>query len=71
MGLDIRLPIGLMFTLIGAILLVYGALGDHSIYAKSLGVNVNFVWGIVLLIFAQIMIVLGRRGQAREAKIKK
>jgi hypothetical protein len=71
MGLDIRLPIGLMFTLIGFILLIYGALGDHTIYAKSLGVDVNLVWGIVLLVFAQIMIVLGRRAQAREAKNKK
>ena len=61
MGLDIRWPIGLMFTLIGALLSVYGAVmnSDHAI---SLGININLIWGIVLLVFGVFMLVGAIRG---------
>jgi hypothetical protein len=62
MGLDIRLPIGLLFTAIGAILTVYGAVSDTAMYERSLGFNVNLVWGALLLVFGLIMLFLGRRG---------
>ena len=62
MGLDIRLPIGLMFTLLGILLVIYGVMGDQSIYARSLGFNVNLVWGAVLAIFGVAMLWLGRKG---------
>jgi len=64
MGLDIRLPIGAMFTLFGLLLVVYGLAGDKSIYQRSLGINVNLGWGAVLLIFGLVMLALGRRGTA-------
>jgi hypothetical protein len=64
MGLDIRLPIGLMFTLFGLLLVVYGFFSDKSIYRRSLGLNVNLGWGVVLLIFGVVMLVLGRRAAA-------
>lgn len=60
MGLDIRLPIGLMFTLFGLLLVVYGAVSDRAIYQRSLGINVNLGWGVVLLIFGVAMLILGR-----------
>jgi len=62
MGIDIRLPIGILFTLLGIILMSYGALGDASRYRQSLDVNVNLIWGIVLLVFGVLMFLLGRRG---------
>lgn len=62
MGIDIRLPIGILFSLLGVILTAYGALGDTSRYQQSLGVNINLGWGIVLLIFGVLMFLLGRRG---------
>ena len=62
MGLDIRLPIGLMFSLVGLLLVVYGLVSDKSIYHRSLGLNVNLWWGVVLLVFGVVMLVLGRRG---------
>ena len=65
MGLDIRLPIGLMFTLFGVLLVVYGLFGDKSIYTRSLGMNVNLGWGAVLLIFGVVMLILGQRGTAK------
>ena len=51
MGLDIRLPIGAMFTLFGLLLTVFGLVGDKSVYQRSLGMNVNLGWGVVLLVF--------------------
>ena len=64
MGLDIRLPIGLMFAIVGLLLAAFGLLGDKAIYARSLGINVNLWWGIVMLAFGLVMLALGRRGSS-------
>jgi hypothetical protein len=64
MGLDIRWPIGLMFSLIGAIMVIYGvATGGSDLYQRSLGINVNLCWGSLLLIFGVTMLVLAWRGR--------
>jgi len=55
MGIDIRLPIGILFSLLGMILTGYGALGDISHYRPPLDVNINLVWGLVLLVFGVLM----------------
>jgi hypothetical protein len=39
--------------------------GNEVLYARSLGVNVNMWWGVVLLVFGLVMLELGRRGQKR------
>jgi hypothetical protein len=63
MGLDIRTPIGLMFSIFGALLVGYGLLTRGSeIYARSGGYNINFDWGLVLLVFGGVMLWLGRKG---------
>jgi hypothetical protein len=62
MGLDIRMPIGLMFAILGLFLTGYGLFGDKSVYYKSLGVNINLIWGVVLIVFSAVMIVLAMRG---------
>ncbi len=60
MGLDIRWPIGLMFTLIGALLAVFGlAKGAESV---SLGININLIWGAVLLVFGVLMLLGAIKG---------
>ncbi|HEX3599026.1 MAG TPA: hypothetical protein VHU84_02715 [Lacipirellulaceae bacterium] len=65
MRLDIRLPIGLMFAVIGALLVVYGvAISDQAIYERSLGININLWWGAVLLAFGLLMFWFGRRGSS-------
>lgn len=70
MGLDIRLPIGLMFTLIGAMLVIYGLVtgSDPEIYRRSLGINVNLRWGLVLLVFGIGMLALFWRGRKSAGK---
>ena len=60
MGIDIRLPLGGLFLLLGAILLIYGAVSDPSLYQQSLGINVNLYWGVVLLAFGALMFALSR-----------
>ena len=61
MSFDLRLPIGIMFSFYGVLLVLYGLLGDKAQYARSLGININLVWGLVLLIFGALMLVLSRR----------
>jgi protein-S-isoprenylcysteine O-methyltransferase Ste14 len=61
MGLDLRLPIGALFTALGLVLVVYGVISDASIYARSLGINVNLAWGCVLLAFGLAMLVASWR----------
>jgi hypothetical protein len=62
MGLDIRLPIGFLFTIFGVLLITFGTLSDEAIYERSLGINVNLDWGVVMLLFGAVMLFLGRRG---------
>jgi hypothetical protein len=64
MGLDIRWPIGLMFSLVGAMLVIYGLVtgSDAAIYQRSLDINVNLRWGLVLLVFGAGMLILAWRG---------
>jgi hypothetical protein len=62
MGIDIRLPIGILFSLLGLILTAYGMFGDPSLYQQSQGLNINLAWGIVLLAFGLMMLLLGRKG---------
>ena len=61
MGLDIRLPIGLMFGILGMLLAGYGLLGDKSVYERSLGMNINLSWGLVLILFSVLLLFLGSR----------
>jgi hypothetical protein len=69
MNLDLRLPIGLMFTIFGALLTVFGLISDGAIYTRSLGINVNLWWGLVLLAFGLVMLGLAiRSGRKRHGK---
>jgi hypothetical protein len=62
MQLDIRLPMGLLFLLLGIILVAYGFASDPAIYARhSLGQNVNLIWGAVFALFGSTLLWLVRR----------
>ncbi|MGD0893231.1 MAG: hypothetical protein ABR923_17035 [Terracidiphilus sp.] len=70
MSLDLRIPMGLMFTLVGIILSAFGLRTNGSpIYAAINGLNVNLWWGLVLLVFGLTMFLMGRRSQKRLAKL--
>jgi uncharacterized membrane protein len=69
MGLDIRMPIGIIFSIYGIVLIVYGALADASIFQqKSLGVNIDLWWGLAMLVFGLFMGALAfRASRSRES----
>jgi tellurite resistance protein TehA-like permease len=62
-GMDIRAPIGGLFTLLGVMLVGYGLLAPESTGAATLsaGTNVNLWWGLALLAFGLFMLLLARR----------
>ena len=68
MNLDIRLPMGLMFTLVGAILVVYGAVtrGANIYVQHSLGFNINLSWGAVLLLFGILLLGMAIKSMRRK-----
>ncbi|HEU5217665.1 MAG TPA: hypothetical protein VFU23_03350 [Gemmatimonadales bacterium] len=68
MNLDLRLPIGLMFTTFGVLLAGYGLVSDAAIYQRSLGINVNLWWGLVLLLFGAVMLWFARRGSPQSGE---
>lgn len=63
MGLDIRIPLGLIFLIIGAIMAAFGIFthGDAALYERSLGVDLNLAWGAIMFVFGGIMFFVGRR----------
>ncbi len=62
MNFDLRLPIGILFTLFGLILTGFGFFTNGSeIYTKSLGHNINISWGIVQLVFGGLMLFFALR----------
>jgi hypothetical protein len=66
MGLDIRWPIGLMFTLIGLLLVIVGATNGAS--AQALNINIDLIWGVVLLIFGVSMLLGAIAGKKQGPK---
>jgi hypothetical protein len=58
MGLDIRWPIGLMFSLIGVLLTGYGIFNRVAAVTNVQGqeINIDLIWGVVLLIFGVLML---------------
>jgi hypothetical protein len=70
MDLDLRIPIGLMFALAGAILTAFGLKtdGNAALYAKSLGINVNLWWGLAMAVFGLTMFWFGQKGEMRAEK---
>jgi hypothetical protein len=64
MGLDIRWPIGLMFSLIGVLLTGYGVFKRAAAVTHVQGqeVNIDLIWGVVLLVFGVLMLLGAARG---------
>jgi hypothetical protein len=65
-GLDIRAPIGGLFSLLGLMLAGYGAVaGSRTTSDVAPVTNVNLWWGLVMLLFGIIMLVLSRRAMSK------
>jgi cytochrome c biogenesis protein CcdA len=60
---DIRIPIGLMFSIMGVLISGFGIFttSNTEMYQKSLGINVNIIMGIIMLTFGLIMLYFSFR----------
>jgi len=65
MQLDLRLPIGILFSLFGVILIGTGLLTPAATYTQSLGINVNLWWGLVMLAFGVVMFAFAMHGRTK------
>ena len=65
---DIRIPIGTMFTILGILITGFGifTMSNSQMYEKSLGINVNIIMGILMLIFGLVMLFLSRKKNKAE-----
>lgn len=63
MTFDLRLPIGIIFTIYGLLLTAYGLIGNKEQYARSLGININLIWGGVMLVFGLAMLYFAKRSK--------
>lgn len=61
--LDLRLPVGIFFLIIGAILAVDGLI--HPVHTKGLSLVLNLDWGLCLVVFGLLMTVFGAAAQRR------
>ncbi|HEY1123230.1 MAG TPA: hypothetical protein VGE67_16575 [Haloferula sp.] len=60
--MDLRLPIGYVFTIYGVMLAGYGAFTkSDAMYAKSLGMNINLSWGVLMLVFGLVMLFFAKK----------
>ncbi len=62
-NLDIRLPMGALFALIGLLLMLYGLFAQTA--ATSLGANIDLWWGLVMFIFGVLLLALARASRLR------
>ena len=69
MGIDLRYPIGVLFVVFGLLLVLYGLFGGTADDSRSLGININLWWGLIMLFFGAVMFFaacrkrLGRIGE--------
>ena len=72
MGLDIKIPIGLMFAIFGLILTIMGLVtnGDAEMYQQSLGHNINLWSGVFMLAFGAFMLLTSKLVKKNKAQEK-
>ena len=61
MNVDLRFPLGLLFVVFGVMLTLFGLFTDRATYERSLFINVNLWWGLVMLIFDGLIFFAARR----------
>lgn len=62
MRFDVRWPLGALFTLLGALLACYGLAAGHGA-GRSLGIDVDLWWGVVLAVFGLLTLASAVRSR--------
>ncbi|KPK84995.1 MAG: hypothetical protein AMS27_08545 [Bacteroides sp. SM23_62_1] len=62
MGLDIKIPIGLLFTILGVLLTIYGltTIGDIELYSRSMNININLWTGLTMVVIGIILLATAK-----------
>ena len=63
MSLDVRLPIGVFFSLLGLLLTGYGWATLGTPGTAPAGVPIDLVWGAALFVFGVALLALARRAR--------
>jgi hypothetical protein len=66
MNVDLRFPLGLLFFVFGVMLTLFGLFTDRATYERSLYINVNLWWGLVMLLFGGLMFFAAWRKSQRK-----
>jgi hypothetical protein len=68
MGLDIKVPIGLMFSILGLLLTVFGlaTAGNAEMYHRSLDININLWTGLAMLVLGIALLATSRLKPAKK-----
>ena len=65
---DLRRPLGWLFSTLGILLVIAGLRATPAADARSLGININLIWGVVMIAFALLCLWLGRRETRRRTE---
>ena len=68
MGLDIKVPIGLMFTILGLLRTIFGlaTASNAEMYERSLDININLWTGAAMLVIGIVMLATSKLKPAKE-----
>ncbi len=71
MGLDIKIPIGLMFSILGILLTIHGLLtfSDNQLYQRSMGININLWVGGAMMVVGVLMLAFSKRVKKKDLDI--
>jgi hypothetical protein len=66
-AMDLRYPIGGLFVVLGLLLGGYGIAtgGNTEMYVRATGVNVNLWWGVIMLAFGVLFLIMATRASRR------
>jgi hypothetical protein len=57
-----------MFTLFGVIIAIYGMVSDPAIYQRCLDININLWWGLVMVAFGGVLLIMALRSARAKKK---
>lgn len=63
---DLKIPLGGLLGFYGILLFLYGIFGPSDIYGKSANIDVNEIWGLVMIVVSAAFLLsayLGRRAK--------
>jgi len=70
MNVDLRFPIGILFMILGGLLMLFGAFTGEDLYQRSFNINVNLWWGFVMFLFGFAFFVSARVHAVRASRVQ-